>query len=64
MDLDSPAARVTLMTTGPPSPKLDERFTKHRGSFETSLDSLEGDPGRRPSLASVFSSSDRLSNEQ
>lgn len=46
--------RSTPTDDGDASPALDERFTRHRGSFATSVSSTDpDDPPRRPSLQSV-----------
>ena len=44
------------------SPVLDERFTKHRGSIAQSMSSTsdDGEIKRRPSFASVFTSSESV----
>jgi hypothetical protein len=58
MDVDSPAADKELG-----GPSHDERFTKYRGSVAPSMSSSEGDPKRRPSLASTFASSEKVMSE-
>jgi hypothetical protein len=58
MDVDSPVAEKELG-----GPSHDERFTKHRESVAPSMSSSEGDSKRRPSLASTFASSEKLTSE-
>jgi hypothetical protein len=76
MDVDSPVAErehqapVAEKELGAPvaekelgASSHDERFTRHRGSVAPSLSSSEGDPKRRPSLASTFASSEKVTSE-